>query len=251
MSGFKKNSRFSSLVENDVNSNNSAKKTQEKKTDKLASDTEKNFSTNGDNNSFKKSNSYSNDWMARDERRKEEERKIAEKIKEKEIKQALSIESFPDTLSNSKTNNIPATIVATGSTFSEKVKSFVVENNNLDVDADYKNLLPGWTIIKRDGHKNNIIIRTKNNIDCIISENTNNELEIEFEILDGLVELHENRNDKYIQDWGYGEWEKMFKFPNYDYKYFDKLDELYYEEMENEETDEEIENYDMIIDYDT
>jgi hypothetical protein len=33
--------------------------------------------------------------------------------------------------------------------------------------------------------------------------------------------------------WGYEEWEKMFRFPNYDYEYFDKLDELYENDMNN------------------
>ena len=38
--------------------------------------------------------------------------------------------------------------------------------------------------------------------------------------------------EKYINDWGYHEYEKMFISPNYDPEYFDKLDAKYEEEME-------------------
>ena len=41
--------------------------------------------------------------------------------------------------------------------------------------------------------------------------------------------------------WGYDTWEKMYRFPNYDYEYFDKLDELY-EERENADTDYDSDN---------
>ena len=35
--------------------------------------------------------------------------------------------------------------------------------------------------------------------------------------------------------WGYDTWEKMYRFQNYDYEYFDKLDEEYERMMEEEE----------------
>jgi hypothetical protein len=35
------------------------------------------------------------------------------------------------------------------------------------------------------------------------------------------------------------DWEKTFRFPNHDYDYFEKLDELYEEELLEELTDEE------------
>jgi hypothetical protein len=37
--------------------------------------------------------------------------------------------------------------------------------------------------------------------------------------------------------WGYDNWEKMFRFPNYDYDYFKRLDE---EDEEDEEDAAEI-----------
>jgi hypothetical protein len=51
-------------------------------------------------------------------------------------------------------------------------------------------------------------------------------------VLDGLVDLHFKRQEEYINNWGYNEYEKMFIDPNYDYEYFDKLDAKYEDEME-------------------
>jgi hypothetical protein len=60
-----------------------------------------------------------------------------------------------------------------------------------------------------------------------------------YAVLNGLVNLHERRTNNYINNWGYDEWEKIFRFPNYDYYYFDRLDELYQEELEKELEKEE------------
>ena len=76
------------------------------------------------------------------------------------------------------------------------------------------------------------------------------EQELAYNVLDSLVALYEKRDKEYINLWGYDEWEKTFKFQNYDYDYFDRLDELYEEEMQNNidnNTDDEI---DFITDYD-
>jgi hypothetical protein len=49
-------------------------------------------------------------------------------------------------------------------------------------------------------------------------------------IMNKLVELYETWKANYIQLWGYDDYENNYKFPNYDYEYFDKLDYIY--EME-------------------
>ena len=64
-------------------------------------------------------------------------------------------------------------------------------------------------------------------------EKTNNE--IAFEAINALVNLHHKRTDEYIDLYGYETWEKIFLFPNHDYEYFDKLDEIYYDELEKEQ----------------
>jgi hypothetical protein len=50
--------------------------------------------------------------------------------------------------------------------------------------------------------------------------------------LDALVSLHEKRTETYIENLGYDAWETTFRCPNYDYDYFDRLDQEYAEYAE-------------------
>lgn len=69
----------------------------------------------------------------------------------------------------------------------------------------------------------------------IYGKNTNNftsekkELTEEFEdprhVFQRLVNLYQNRKYEHIRKWGIDEYDKMFLYQNYDYEYFDKLDE--------------------------
>jgi len=60
------------------------------------------------------------------------------------------------------------------------------------------------------------------------------------EIIEALSFLHEKRTEEYIKLWGEEEWERMFIFPNHDYEYFDKLDEIY--EIEQNKINEQYSN---------
>jgi len=51
------------------------------------------------------------------------------------------------------------------------------------------------------------------------------EKENPFVVFQRLVDLHTNRKYNHISKWGIDEYDQMFNFQNYDYKYFDKLDE--------------------------
>ena len=44
--------------------------------------------------------------------------------------------------------------------------------------------------------------------------------------------MHEKRTKIYIKIFGYDAWETTFRCPNYDYEYFDILDQEYEEAME-------------------
>ena len=57
-------------------------------------------------------------------------------------------------------------------------------------------------------------------------------------VMSSLVDIHEKRKEYHINLWGYDDYEKIFLSPNYDYEYFDKLDEQYELEMENLELEE-------------
>jgi hypothetical protein len=168
------------------------------------------------------------------------------KIDERRVKDTLSIENFPELVAPKsvtlKNTNIDKS-------FSEKLQSVVENKETVDsIETDYKNLRQGWSLMKKENNK--ITIKSKDLFSAIQNKPEDG---LANEVLDTLVELHENRTHNYIEMWGYEEWEKIFEFPNYDYSYFDKLDELYYEEMaiDDEESDFE-EYYDYsFADYDT
>ena len=59
-------------------------------------------------------------------------------------------------------------------------------------------------------------------------------------VMNNLVRLHEKRKNEYINQWGYEDYENTFLFKNYDYEYFDKLDEIHEREMEELELEMEL-----------
>ena len=67
------------------------------------------------------------------------------------------------------------------------------------------------------------------------------------EIIIALSLLHEKRTNEYKEFWGESEWERMFVCPNYDYEYFDKLDEAY--EIEQSELNDKYNNKNDDDDY--
>lgn len=229
MSKFKTNSRFSSLMENAIPSNihNKEKQTTTEKTQTA-------------NNSFK--NSRYNERTEITRRTFKDDRS---KIEEQRIKDTLSIDNFPELVAPKS-----ATLKNTNidKSFSEKLQSVVENTETPSIETDYKNLGQGWSLIKKENNK--ITIKSKD-LFSATQHKTNDDLA--NEALDALAELHEKRTHDYIEMWGYEQWEKIFEFPNYDYAYFDKLDELYYEEMAIDDEESDYEEYydDSFVDYDT
>lgn len=105
------------------------------------------------------------------------------------------------------------------------------------VDANIETLPPGWVSLKKDPASNKIIWRENKSKHADPVEKSENELATEA--LDALVELYDMRDEEYIDTWGYEDWERTFRFPNYDYEYFDRLDELADEELEVEENNQD------------
>ena len=122
---------------------------------------------------------------------------------------------------------------ATYISFLDKLKIEKIEKEEIvDIDIELENLEPGWQIIKRDLETSKIIVKSKS---IFKPENENkSEFQLAYAVVKGLSFLHEKRTNEYIDKWGYNEWENMFRFQNYDYEYFDKLDELYQEELDAE-----------------
>jgi hypothetical protein len=72
-----------------------------------------------------------------------------------------------------------------------------------------------------------------------------------YEIMSKQVELYETWKANYIAQYGEYYYEKYYRFPNYDYEYFDKLDEKYEAELEELERLEEEKERDQYIEYNT
>ena len=154
------------------------------------------------------------------------------------IENPLSIEHFPEMINikNPLITNHDINIDSIKNIrFSEKVKSRAHDKTkDINVDIDYQNLAPGWTVIKKAPENGRIIMKTKETVKPTVpSEN-----DLALNVLDALAELNNTRRTEYIEKWGYDLWEKMYRFPNYDYDYYDKLDELnYLSEEENDDDD--------------
>ena len=161
--------------------------------------------------------------------KKEVMREELHKNKLKKEKQDLAPESFPVLASPTKNNQAAEVIIK--SSFMEKLNSVIVVENK---DDEFKNLELGWISIKRDINTGKNIIREKKKIDNPITPTPKDPT---HEINLVLEKTYKARTDEYIEMWGYDQWEKMFIIPDYDYEYFEDLDDIYYEDIENSECD--------------
>ena len=57
-------------------------------------------------------------------------------------------------------------------------------------------------------------------------------------IMARLAENYDTWKEEYIETWGIEDYERNYRFPNYDYEYFDKLDELHEKMLQEDEEKE-------------
>lgn len=147
---------------------------------------------------------------------------------EEPINQDININNFPELIliKNNKT-------LSTEMNYMNVIKKVETKCNKEQIisrpnfDKQYINLQPGWNLLKKDLKTIIIDISREENLTC--------ENKVAYEVFEKLAKLHEKRSKEYIELWGYDEWEKMFRFSNYDYEYFNKLDEQYTQEIEEVE----------------
>jgi len=152
------------------------------------------------------------------------------RIKLKKEKIDLAPESFPELVKLASTSNNGETDVIKSS-FIEKLNSVVVVEN---VDVDFNNLGLGWISIKKDLFTGKKVIQEKKVKEKSIPLPA---VDKTHQINTILEKEYETRTGEYIDMWGNDMWEQMFIIPDYDYDYFEDLDEL--DDEENELTDEE------------
>jgi len=157
------------------------------------------------------------------------------------IKSLDSLTAFPklqtipknDYTNNNNNNNNNDNEKNQSITFIEAMKTKNKESPNGNTTNDDDVVPPGCVCIKYDpATKKQVWIYGKN---ASSSNNEKNALEDNEDpcvIFQRLVNLHQGRKYDHISKWGIDEYEKMFLYQNYDYEYFDKLDEQMEKNME-------------------
>ena len=245
---FKSNTRFSALVDNTPQQKNDTKKDKEqkRKPDINVENKEERF------NSFKserhirtESNfrSFNDKGIERYRLEREEEMKVIKELEEREkerIKQeSLKIENFPQLVDISKKEIRENNVEKSKISYIEKLKKDdIVENYS---DPDLENLKPGWVLLKRDPITRQTIYKCHPKTLIEEKEEEKSDQEIMMDILKALSEIHEKRTQEYIENYGYDEWERMFKFPDWREREA-WLQEM--EEMENQTDESEYEEKD-------
>ena len=259
---FKTNSRFAALAEDAPFSkeNKKNKKNLPPENPKV----EENNSFKSDGNSFKKEyerpqrnnyqdrggvNYYTNRYSKENQEKRAQEEKLKEeekkRIKEENLLRSMAPENFPTLITTPlKEENIPQKKYIS---FVEKLSTKNCKKVEETGDLDFKNLKPGWCLIKKDPLTNKTIFKTKE----IFNEQKSKEDNSDIAALNAVVALHEKRTAEYIELYGYDTWEKMFRSPTWDYDYFDRLDREYEEEMERLQEEEDArEQEEQSTDYD-
>lgn len=216
---FKINSRFSVLVDDTPQQKYEYKKDKEQKM-KFETSKDKRF------NSFK-SEPKRDHYISKKE--------LEEKEKERIMQEALNIENFPDLVTVHKKESTENNKIS----YASKIKKDDVETKPIDPDLNNLNL--GWCLLKKDPFTKKTIIKhhpETNVIKNFKADKLEDKQEITTDILTDLIELHKKRTNDYIENYGYDEWEKMFKFNDWREceAYLEKMEET--EEETEEETDE-------------
>jgi hypothetical protein len=113
------------------------------------------------------------------------------------------------------------------STFIDAIKMnhLVTNEENSNESQKEENVPPGCVCIKID--------KISNSHTWIYGENVSNNKyeekvvmeENPYFVFQRVNDLYNNRKNEHIKKWGFEEYDQMFMFQNYDYGYFDRLDD--------------------------
>jgi len=149
--------------------------------------------------------------------------KAIQKLKELEkekIKKDLDVNSFPELCStkSSKDRVDKPSFLEKLSIVKETKQDLVLENEKVPdgcVTISYENRQARFSFGKMTYVSKNIT---------------------PHDIMSSLVNFTEKRKEEYIQNWGEEDYNKTFLFQNYDYDYFNNLDDIYEMELEKLES---------------
>jgi hypothetical protein len=220
------NSRFSILNE-DIEPNNKSNNKNQNKNNRFNTDYNNGNNSNNSKNSKNSNNSNNRYNNFNGSGRRIRFQDNCEKSKVIQPPSVTDNVSFPELTKSS---------VKTDFLLDEQKQSFLEKLKTVKVDPLLENkeevVKDGWVSITFQNRKTTFKYGKMSYVDY------NNDMISPDYVMSSLVNLHEKRKEKYINLWGYDCYEKIFLFPNYDYEYFDKLDEQYDLEMEKLELEE-------------
>ena len=164
------------------------------------------------------------------------ERRANTSFKDEIVRLDLSKESFPELVSSTiSSDTIKLNFL------SDKVKTNVVNESTINLN---ENIPDGWVLLAKKVTSPFDVNEYDSSTNIGSSSNIGSSTNIGSNGMKSLINLFEKRKEEYIKAWGEEEYFYMFKFPNYDYDYFSKLDEL--EEIYDKRTY----NHDITDNYD-
>ena len=201
------NNRFSVLMDESIDKNNKINEKKDVKNEEFKAEENKlnyfktdrqtiqkeKFLENKQRYDFRRQPDYNN-------RRMNNEEKI-KKNKEEEIKILTNIDNFPE-LNSSLSKSKHKDSVIDNIYFSKLLNISETSSTPIKSQLKITNIIP----------------------DGIVNKNEN---EDPYTAMSRIVKLYKNRRSDHIKKWGIDEYEHMFMFPNYDYQYYDKIDEIY------------------------
>jgi hypothetical protein len=145
------------------------------------------------------------------------------------IKSLDSLTEFPELQMKKKESIVLNNNNNNKSTFMDAIKTNNLTNeiNSIEIQNE-ENVPPGCVCIKIDkttnshnwsyGDSFNESSKNKYEEKVVMEENP-------YFVFQRVNDLYNNRKNEHIKKWGFEEYDQMFMFQNYDYGYFDRLDD--------------------------
>ena len=161
-------------------------------------------------------------------------KEFEEKTKEKRVQESLKLDYFPS-LGETK----QPLKQKQGETFLDKLRNAKTQSKTKsqtdENDPDMLNVRPGCVVLKRDPVTRKTIIKGLEEEEVKAEQD---DPSAEFRnVLTALATLYKKRTQAYIAQNGYDIWEKLYRFPNYNYDSFDRQDKEFYQQEHDSDSD--------------
>lgn len=170
-------------------------------------------------NSYQNRNNYYSEARGGDSRMDSKNNYFIEKNKSKKIGEKIFVlkeNMFPELNAKEETINNPSSTLNSTNDFSLLFKKKNQEEKDLNLNPPEEK--EGWITIKKG--EPYIPKKEKN-----LLEQEENQKVDPYKVFEKLTNIYEKWKKNYIEQWGYDEYEKYYRFPNYDYSYLESEEE--------------------------